>query len=104
MNLDSYLSYWANLYKEDMLNDIMPFWMEHGLDKTHGGVYTCVDRKGELMDSTKSVWFQGRFAFTCCFAYNHIEQKQGNGWTQRKVHSTSSRLIVLTKTEECISK
>lgn len=76
MNLDSYLSYWANLYKEDMLNDIMPFWMEHGLDKTHGGVYTCVDRKGELMDSTKSVWFQGRFAFTCCFAYNHIEQKQ----------------------------
>ena len=76
MNINHYLNYWADLYKEDMLTDIMPFWMEHGLDKVHGGVYTCVDRKGELMDSTKSVWFQGRFAFTCCFAYNHIERKQ----------------------------
>ena len=76
MNIDHYLNYWSDLYKEDMLTDIMPFWMKHGLDKVHGGVYTCVDRKGELMDSTKSVWFQGRFAFTCCFAYNHIERKQ----------------------------
>ena len=76
MNIDHYLNYWSDLYKEDMLTDIMPFWMKHGLDKVHGGVYTCIDRKGELMDSTKSVWFQGRFAFTCCFAYNHIERKQ----------------------------
>lgn len=76
MNINHYLNYWSDLYKEDMLTDIMPFWIEHGLDKVHGGVYTCVDRKGELMDSTKSVWFQGRFAFTCCFAYNHIERKQ----------------------------
>lgn len=76
MNINHYLNYWSDLYKEDMLTDIMPFWMEHGLDKVHGGVYTCIDRKGELMDSTKSVWFQGRFAFTCCFAYNHIERKQ----------------------------
>lgn len=26
------------------------------------------------MDTTKSVWFQGRFAFTCSYAYNHIER------------------------------
>jgi N-acylglucosamine 2-epimerase len=26
------------------------------------------------MDSTKSVWFQGRFAFVCSFAYNTIER------------------------------
>lgn len=76
MNINHYLNYWSDLYKEDMLTNIMPFWMEHGLDKVHGGIYTCIDRKGELMDSTKSVWFQGRFAFTCCFAYNHIERKQ----------------------------
>ena len=42
----------------------------------YGGVYTCVDRNGELMDTTKSVWFQGRFAYTCCFAYNNIEHRQ----------------------------
>ena len=76
MDTRTYLSYWEELYKTDMLTNIMPFWLCYGVAKEHGGIYTCVDRKGELMDSTKSVWFQGRFAFTCCFAYNHIERKQ----------------------------
>lgn len=74
MDTKKYLSYWAELYRDDLTGNIMPFWMEHGLDKEYGGVYTCVDREGRLMDSTKSVWFQGRFAFVCCFAYNNIEK------------------------------
>ena len=49
----------------------MPFWMRHGLDREHGGVYTCVDRDGTLMDTTKSVWFQGRFGYVCASAYRH---------------------------------
>ena len=76
MDTSIYLNYWAETYKHDMLTNIMPFWLEHGLDKEHGGVYTCVTRSGQLMDSTKSVWFQGRFAFTCSFAYNNIEKRQ----------------------------
>lgn len=51
----------------------MPFWLKNGLDTQHGGLYTCLDREGKLMDTTKSVWFQGRFAYTCAYAYNHIE-------------------------------
>jgi N-acylglucosamine 2-epimerase len=73
MDKKKYLEFWAKSYKEDLTKNIMPFWMEHGWDKTHGGVYTCVNRDGSLMDSTKSVWFQGRFAFICSFAYNNIE-------------------------------
>ncbi len=76
MDNSIYLNYWAETYKHDMLTNIMPFWLEHGLDKENGGIYTCLTRSGQLMDSTKSVWFQGRFAFTCCFAYNNIEQRQ----------------------------
>ncbi len=72
MNIKDYLSQWAESYKTDLTENIMPFWMEHGLDKVNGGVYTCVDRDGSLMDSTKSVWFQGRFAFVCAFAYNNV--------------------------------
>ncbi len=72
MNIKDYISQWAESYKTDLTENIMPFWMEHGLDKVNGGVYTCVDRDGSLMDSTKSVWFQGRFAFVCAFAYNHV--------------------------------
>ena len=76
MNTNKYLGYWAECYREDLVQNIMPFWMKYGLDREHGGVYTCVARDGELMDTTKSVWFQGRFAYTCCYAYNNIEQRQ----------------------------
>lgn len=69
-----YLKTWADSYKDDMVNNIMPFWMKHGLDRKHGGVYTCVDRDGSLIDTTKSVWFQGRFGFIAAFAYNNIEK------------------------------
>lgn len=70
----NYLKMWAESYKDDMVNNIMPFWMKHGLDRKYGGVYTCVDRDGTLMDTTKSVWFQGRFGFIAAFAYNNIEK------------------------------
>lgn len=76
MDIKKYLGYWAECYREDLVQNIMPFWMKYGLDTKNGGVYTCVDRNGELMDTTKSVWFQGRFAYTCCFAYNNIEHRQ----------------------------
>ena len=49
MNLNTYFSYWAELYKEDMMNNIMPFWMKYGLDTQNGGIYTCVGRDGQLL-------------------------------------------------------
>lgn len=76
MNWNEYLNCWSQKYRDDLVNDIMPFWLKNGLDRVHGGVYTCVDRDGSLIDSTKSVWFQGRFAFVCSFAYNTIAKKQ----------------------------
>lgn len=74
MDIKEYIKQWAESYKRDLTENIMPFWMEHGWDKVNGGVYTCLDRDGSLMDSTKSVWFQGRFAFICVYAYNNVEK------------------------------
>ena len=74
MNVDNYLNAWAASYRESLTNDILPFWLRHGLDRQNGGVYTCVNRDGSLIDSTKSVWFQGRFGFITSYAYNHIEK------------------------------
>lgn len=76
MDKKSYLGYWAESYKTDLQTNILPFWLTHGLDTVNGGVYTCIDRKGNLMDPTKSVWFQGRFAYICSHAYNHIARNQ----------------------------
>ena len=64
----------AETCRRELVGNIMPFWLKHGLDRTHGGVYTCLDREGTLMDTTKSVWFQGRFAYVLSYAYNHVEK------------------------------
>ncbi|MBE6268387.1 MAG: N-acylglucosamine 2-epimerase [Bacteroidales bacterium] len=74
MDWKKYLSEWRDSYRNDLVNNIMPFWMRNGLDLVNGGVYTCLDRDGSLIDSTKSVWFQGRFAFVCSFAYNNVDK------------------------------
>ena len=52
----------------DIVADILPFWLEYGLDKENGGIFTCLDRDGTLMDSTKSVWFQGRWGYVASLA------------------------------------
>ena len=74
-NPRGYLANWQNRYLKELTENILPFWLEHGLDREHGGVYTCVDRSGKLMDPTKSVWFQGRCAYVYAMAYNNIERK-----------------------------
>ncbi len=49
------------------LNRCTNFWLKNGIDQENGGVYTCLDRKGEIYSTDKSVWMQGRCAWT--FAY-----------------------------------
>ena len=73
---DAYWSRWHEAYHEEFVKSIMPFWMDHGLDRKNGGVYTCLDRDGSLMDSTKSVWFQGRFGWMAAYAYNNVRRNK----------------------------
>ena len=51
----------------DQLNTCTAFWLEHGMDPVNGGVYTCLDRQGNVYSTDKSVWMQGRCAWT--FSY-----------------------------------
>lgn len=74
-NIVQYLSDTKRHYVNDLIDNILPFWLKHGLDRENGGVFTCLDRDGKLMDSTKSVWFQGRAAYIYAYAYNQIDRK-----------------------------
>jgi N-acylglucosamine 2-epimerase len=71
---DTYWSEYRSLCRDELLGNIMPFWMKHGLDKKNGGVYTCLDRDGTLIDTTKSVWFQGRFGYIAAYVYNNVKK------------------------------
>jgi len=49
------------------LNRCADFWIKNGWDHVNGGVYTCLDRYGKVYSTDKSVWMQGRCAWT--FSY-----------------------------------
>jgi N-acylglucosamine 2-epimerase len=46
------------------LDKCVNFWLDNGMDNKHGGVYTCLDREGKVYSTDKSVWMQGRCAWT----------------------------------------
>ncbi|MDD6142672.1 MAG: AGE family epimerase/isomerase [bacterium] len=46
------------------LNRCADFWVKNGWDHENGGVYTCLDRYGKIYSTDKSVWMQGRCAWT----------------------------------------
>lgn len=61
-------------YKKELTSNILPFWINHGMDRKNGGIFTCVDEKGEIYGTDKSVWFQGRALWTFSKAYQTIEK------------------------------
>jgi len=62
-------------YRDTLLQDVIPFWLRHGLDPEHGGIITCLDRDGSILDTDKSVWFQGRAGWMFATLYNSVEQR-----------------------------
>ncbi len=63
------------LYRDTLLHDVMPFWMKHGMDRKHDGIITALDRDGSILDTDKSIWFQGRAAWTFATLYNTVEKR-----------------------------
>src|SRR6478735_12760157 len=66
----------AALYRGTLLDDVIPFWLRHGLDRVHGGMLTALDRDGTLLDGDKSVWFQGRAGWMFSTLYNTVEARK----------------------------
>ncbi len=65
----------ADVYRTTLLDDVIPFWLQHGIDRAFGGYLTCLDRDGTVIDTDKSIWFQGRGAWMFATLYNTVEPK-----------------------------
>jgi N-acylglucosamine 2-epimerase len=65
-----------SVYRDGLLDETIPFWLAHGLDHEHGGYFTAVDRDGSVIDTDKSVWFQGRFAWMLSTLCTRVEKRQ----------------------------
>lgn len=59
------------------LDRCIDFWLTNGLDHENGGIYTCLTREGKVFSKDKSVWMQGRAAWTfasMCRVYGEREE------------------------------
>lgn len=70
------LSKYAPLYKDELLQAIIPFWANRSIDREYGGYYTCLDREGHVFDTDKFIWLQGRQVWLFSMIYNRIEKKE----------------------------
>ncbi|WP_291868910.1 AGE family epimerase/isomerase [Maribacter sp.] len=67
---------YKTLYKNTLLNDIIPFWEKHSIDTQYGGYFTCLDKTGKVYEKEKFIWLQARQAWTFSMLYNRLDKKE----------------------------
>jgi N-acylglucosamine 2-epimerase len=87
--IPKYTDEFIRIYRDGLLEDIIPFWIEHSVDGEHGGFMFSVDRDGTLIDTDKGVWQQGRFVWMLATLYNTVEdstEEQREEWLELARH------------------
>ncbi|MFH1377198.1 MAG: AGE family epimerase/isomerase [Planctomycetota bacterium] len=69
------LESYAEKYRSSLIDDVVPFWLNHSVDEQYGGVFTCLDRDGTVYDDRKYVWLQGRAIWMFSRLYNVVEKR-----------------------------
>ncbi|MBM3441477.1 MAG: AGE family epimerase/isomerase [Bacteroidetes bacterium] len=73
--LGKQLSALAEGYRKELVENILPFWVEKSPDRENGGYFTCLDRTGEVFDTDKFIWLQGREVWCFSFMFAHLEAR-----------------------------
>ena len=78
------LAKYAGQYKTELLDSVVPFWMNHSKDSEFGGYFTCLDRYGKVFDTDKFMWLQGREVWLFSMLYNKVEKR--SEWLDMALH------------------
>lgn len=65
----------ASQYKSELLDSVLPFWLENSIDKECGGYFSCLNRDGSVFDTDKFIWLQGREVWMFAMLYNKVEKR-----------------------------
>ena len=80
----SILNNYIQLYKDELLQHVLPFWMQHSRDEINGGYFTCLAKNGKVFDTDKFMWLQGRQVWCFSTMYQLVEKKPE--WLNMALH------------------
>ena len=63
------------IYRRELFDSVIPFWLNHSLDHQGGGQFNSLDRDGSVFDTDKSMWLQGRALWMFAKLYNEVERR-----------------------------
>jgi N-acylglucosamine 2-epimerase len=67
---------YAEKFRRNLDESVIPFWLKHSPDREFGGYFTCLDREGRIYDTKKYLWLQGRAVWMFSRLYNAWEKRQ----------------------------
>lgn len=81
---DPSIGEYAELYRNELLESVLPFWLNHSKDEQNGGYFTCLTRDGKVYDTDKFMWLQGREVWTFSYMYNNVAKN--DAWLKMALH------------------
>jgi N-acylglucosamine 2-epimerase len=81
---DAHLRRCLAIYRDGLLHDTLGFWLPRAIDREHGGYITALGEDGAVLQTDKSVWFQGRFAWLLATLYSTVERR--SEWLEYAKH------------------
>lgn len=63
---------YIEIYRKELLDNVVPFWMKYSRDDEYGGYFTCLDRDGKVFDKDKFMWLQGRQVWMLSMLYDKV--------------------------------
>ncbi|XP_076370998.1 N-acylglucosamine 2-epimerase-like [Tachypleus tridentatus] len=58
----------------DELDRVMNFWLKYSHDELYGGFFSCIGKNGQLYDTLKFGWLQGRQVWMYSRLYNELDR------------------------------
>ena len=61
------------IYRDGLLEDTLPFWLNNCIDKENGGFIFALNRDGSVLSTDKYIWLHGRFVWLLSTLYKDVE-------------------------------
>jgi len=66
----------GDFFYTELVDNTLPFWIEHAVDRRYGGFTPCLDRMGGMLSPDKPMWVLCRISWLFSRLYNDLEPRE----------------------------